>query len=742
MLLRAYRLSDRFGLVILKSVTGVTGLLLDGAHLLLGTGGGVLGRGIGVIVGVFAAIFGLLWGILRFIGGILGRLLALIFGLFGVATTRGTRAGARAGSKAARSAQGVLNDSMARRAAREEMVDVAIAEDPLRAQNRALSALVVVALAGLVAVVIWATSRPSETPMAVASLGEEGLNLSVGPTAAPTLPNEVLLASPVPTATILPSVLQVRGSLAFTARERAQQDIWVVSVGGAAPLRLTNSPGDERDPAWSPDGQRLAFASNWDYAANRRGNWEVYITDISGGEPQRMTYDLSFQAGPVWSPDGLLLAYESYQGNNLDIYIMSLDGSITPRPLPSLSAAPEFSPAWSPEGRRIAYTSWQDGNQEIYVFSLDTLEATNLTNTPDRHEDYAAWSPDGNLVAYSAVDAGIEKVFIKPADQPQTPAQVFRRGRMPSWSPDGNSLVFAVDSLEGTQFIVEPYNSEGVATPITAVPLPAAAPVWAAAPLPASLVNSGGLPLGIDEPLYDEFVFEPDGDPPYVLQALSNVTGPEVAYLSERVNDAYDALRERVNAEAGLDFLGQLEAAMVDINARPQPGEDVQTWLKTGRAFAFNRNLILGGFPVPVELVREDTDLQTYWRVYVRVSEDAQSGQLGEPLRRAPWQFVTSAQGDVEAYDAGGRLQPQIPAGYYIDLTQLAEDYGWQRMPAGQGWRANAGARNYWLFYKPDSLTWYAAMRELYPEGQLVNFRPANTPAPATLIPTTTPGGQ
>src|SRR5690606_24445870 len=134
-------------------------------------------------------------------------------------------------------------------------------------------------------------------------------------------PTRLALPTTVPTATPLPEVLTAQGTLAFVGRSNAQEDIWVIPVGSRTPLRLTNSPADERDPAWSPDGRKLAYASRQD------GNWEIYIYDVASGESTRMTYDLSFQGGPTWSPDGEWLAYESYQGNNLDIDVMRVDGT-------------------------------------------------------------------------------------------------------------------------------------------------------------------------------------------------------------------------------------------------------------------------------------------------------------------------------------------------------------------------------------------------------------------------------
>jgi TolB protein len=723
MLLRVYRITDKIGIAILKIGAGLSGIAVDSLALFLRSGvGGVLRLLLALLLAVIAVlgwVLKQLYRVLVFIAGIFG----LLFGLMGRASGR-TTAAARTSASGA----------MARRSARAEL-ETGLAEDPLRAQNRVLSGVVVVALVALIAVVVWATSSPPATAE-IPSVAIGNLNLGAGlgePTAqAEVQPAGLSLPTPVPTATDLPEVLQVRGTLAYTVRQNGRNDIWAVPVGSRTPLRLTNSAEDDRDPAWSPDGQRLAYASRQD------GNWEIYVYNVASGQTDRMTYNLGFEANPHWSPDGEYIVYESYQSEtHLDIFILRADGSELPIRLPGSSDAPDFSPAWSPDGRRIAFVSWRDGAQNIYIFSLDTQETINFTNTAHRHEDYPAWSPDGRTLAFSAVEAGFETVFTRPVDDPGAEAQAFRRGRMPAWSPDGNSIAFVVDTSDSSLITVAPFVETGVTTEVIQVPRGAASPSWTEAPLPSALVNAGGLEPASGAPLYNEQYRLRDADPPYGLGSIIGVSGLERPYLSERVNDSFNALRSRANEVIGWDFLGQLADALWDLDHRPQPGEPRRNWHMTGRAFSFNRNQIVG-FPPPVEVVREDADLATYWRVYVRVADEAQSGQLGEPLRRMPWNFAGRDSGDVEAYEQGGRLRSQIPAGYYVDLTQLAEDFGWKRIPAGSDWRGNFNARNYWMFVKDDGLTWLDAMREIYTEGQLGGFWPTATPAP---LPTTQPEG-
>lgn len=717
MLVRAYRLTDKLGVIILKT-SGAFGQLSElGVMRLVGVGrrtlGGGLGLGAGFILALLRGIYTVFSAILRLLSGSARRVTQQAAGAVGASTST----------------------MMARRAARAEL-SATITEDPLRAQNRTLSALFVLVLAALIGVVLWATNPARQSPNlnSLVDLGDGtsllATNASLGATVIP-----ILGSTAVPTATLLPLVFEARGSIAYVARQNGQTDIWALSIGNRTPIRFTNSPAHERDPAWSPDGTKLAYASRQD------GNWEIYIDDLVDSATKRMTYDLSFQGSPHWSPDGKFLTYESYQGNNLDIYVVPVDGS-QPALRVTNNSSPDFSPAWSPvnNGRSLAFVSWRDGNQDIYIFSLDNptdAASVNITNTPSRQENYPAWSPDGKYIAYSALDEGIEKVFVKDVANSQTPAQVITRGRMPAWSPDGSSLISVVDSQEGSQFVATPFTSAGNTTLVVGTAEQANSPIWTGRPLPSALVSSGGLPLGVPQSLYVEQVGSPDKNGHYGLGTLSNVVvSRSELYLSDTVNDSFNALRQKTLQVAGWDFLGKLDDAFwsfLPTPRLPDAGEERRNWYYTGRAFGITRNLI-AGFPQQIELVREDIGVDTYWRVFVRVSDDAAPGELGEPLRQMPWDMLSRNSGDVQAYDDGGRLKTEIPSGYYIDFTQLAADYGWDRVPAGSDWRANVNGINYWLFEKTGGLSWYDAMLQLYSNSELGGFAATAVP----ILPTQT----
>ncbi|MCA9925184.1 MAG: hypothetical protein KC421_22575, partial [Anaerolineales bacterium] len=73
-------------------------------------------------------------------------------------------------------------------------------------------------------------------------------------------------------------------------------------------------------------------------------------------------------------------------------------------------------------------------------------------------------------------------------------------------------------------------------------------------------------------------------------------------------------------------------------------------------------------------------------------------------------------------FDQGGKLRDEIPAGYYIDFTTIAADYGWTRVSSGPNWRTYFPDILFWHYENRQGLTWEAAMRQLYLEDELVAF--------------------
>ena len=169
-------------------------------------------------------------------------------------------------------------------------------------------------------------------------------------------------------------------------------DVRSLSSASNIATNLTQNASDDWAPVWSPDGQRLAFASS------RDGNTEVYVMDADGTNPTNLTQNADTDGwNIVWSPDGQRIAFTSERDGNTEVYVMDADGT-DPTNL-AQNAGDDWAPVWSPDGQRLAFTSNRDGNTEVYVMDADGTDPTNLTQSAG--DDWApVWSPDGQRIVF------------------------------------------------------------------------------------------------------------------------------------------------------------------------------------------------------------------------------------------------------------------------------------------------------------------------------------------------------
>ncbi len=498
-------------------------------------------------------------------------------------------------------------------------------------------------------------------------------------------------------------------------------------------VRLTDTPWEDADPAISPDGRTLAYASR------QNGYWDIYLLDLATGSQQRVTDSPAYDGAPSWSPDGEWLAYETYFNDNLEIFIQSISDPTQGAIQLTDDPAADFSPAWSPQGREIAFTSSRSGNQEIWTARLDNQgeRFTNLSQTLNRQEDHPAWSPDGTRLAWSADGGGTRQIMVWDSTAPG-PAWSLGSGDWPVWSPGSEVILTAVVgpnqtgltayALDGAKMILPFLDLPGAVRGLAWRALPQAAD----GPLPPLLQLNLSAPEILVAPEISLTQMVPAGR--YGIVALPDVTAP-YPYLHDRVDEAYNALRTGVGQIAGWDFLLSLENAYKPITYPAAPGVN-QDWLYTGRAFALNAIPLDAGWLV---VGREEIGSQTYWRVYIKARY--QDGSQGTPLKEMIWDLNARFSGSPTAYEQGG-LPGEVPAGYWIDFTDLALRYGWQRLPAFRNWPTYYPAARFNQFVMTDGLTWEAAMDQLYPVEALLTptYVPTYTPEPsATPRPTRGP---
>lgn len=262
----------------------------------------------------------------------------------------------------------------------EQAVLRALAKDP--SERYATAGEFVQALAGVTADRL----RPTTLyPMAVVGLSVTLVALTALLLRAPERPR------PVPPAS--------GPLLAFESDQDGNREIYVADPTTLYRWRLTDHPGQDFSPAWSPSGQHLVFSSD------RSGDVELYVMDRRGQGLTRLTNDPATDSGAVWSPDGLSIAFDSDRSGNFDVWIMNSDGT----GLRNLTQHQAFDgdPAWSPDGEWIAFESDRDGNYEIYVMPASGGQAQRLT----RHSgnDFApSFSPDGTQIVFECQRESIE----------------------------------------------------------------------------------------------------------------------------------------------------------------------------------------------------------------------------------------------------------------------------------------------------------------------------------------------
>jgi WD40-like Beta Propeller Repeat/RTX calcium-binding nonapeptide repeat (4 copies) len=232
-------------------------------------------------------------------------------------------------------------------------------------------------------------------------------------------------------------------------------NVYVMDADGANLQRLTNTPsfseGEDYDATWAPDGSWLAFTSTRSEgphdpdnpSSNSSSDREIYRMDADGTNEQQLTATTSrfSDEQPSISPDGTKIAFASNRHwhdffadpDQLDIYVMNADGTNVQR-LTS-DAAPNSptlnlesysqNPAWSPDGTRIAYESTRSGNSEIWVMNADgTGEPVNVSQHEAWDSD-PAWSPDGTQITFMSRREGQEDIWAVDAPPAPTTAATF-----------------------------------------------------------------------------------------------------------------------------------------------------------------------------------------------------------------------------------------------------------------------------------------------------------------------------
>jgi Tol biopolymer transport system component/predicted Ser/Thr protein kinase len=233
------------------------------------------------------------------------------------------------------------------------------------------------------------------------------------------------------------------GSIVFLSpRGEARLGLWRISASGGMPEPLAVgadivwSPFGISPPSISRDGHRLAYVQSFDDA----NIWRIEVPSSAGraNPPTSLISSTQCEWGPQFSPDGKRIVFESIRSGPDELWVCESDGT---NPI-QLTFHGAKTPRWSPDGRHIAFVSRPEGHEDISIMSAEGGAPRRLTTDP-ANDEVPSWSRDGHWIYFSSNRTGTRQVWKVPAEGGQA-VQVTKQGGYAAFeSPDGQVLYYA-----------------------------------------------------------------------------------------------------------------------------------------------------------------------------------------------------------------------------------------------------------------------------------------------------------
>jgi Tol biopolymer transport system component/serine/threonine protein kinase len=267
-------------------------------------------------------------------------------------------------------------------------------------------------------------------------------------------------STPIPVATALGGGT---GQIVFASTRSGIPQLYLVNADGTDLTQLTIMEKGACQPSWSPDGSQLVFISpcvgRGDLFETIYNESSLYVIHADGTGLKQLTPAPGSDFEPAWSPDGERIAFTSVRDGFRQIYALDVDSLEVTLLTNTTSSIESSQPSWSPDASKIAYTVKRVGAYQVWSMNKDGQEGVQLAHSGQELWDYLpSWSPDGRTVFFSQRRLGAFRPWLMQIDY-EDPSQEPRRMNFVtpiedvSFSPDGYWIVFEGMDGEGNRDI-------------------------------------------------------------------------------------------------------------------------------------------------------------------------------------------------------------------------------------------------------------------------------------------------
>ena len=240
--------------------------------------------------------------------------------------------------------------------------------------------------------------------------------------------------------------------IVFSSNRNGNFEIYMMNPDGSQQVRLTKHRANDLDPVFSPTGEEILFVSE------RSGERDLYIMRADGlGERPVFRTAPAYRDDPAWSPDGKKIAYMQLdrEAKQTSVYTARADGTSVTRVV-EMEKADGEEPVWSPDGTEIAFVVVDEirwASRQIRFINLKTRKQGTLLPEDTPRMRQPAWSPVHNKIAFVWIrpEHRQQSIFIANRDGSGLQQIVDVLALSPTWSPSGDELVYSQGTGDGTQ---------------------------------------------------------------------------------------------------------------------------------------------------------------------------------------------------------------------------------------------------------------------------------------------------